>query len=125
MKDLLIDVCVDRKHTAHAFLALAPGAFITDWIAADALDTDILALARQLDRILLTEDADFGDLIFRDLMAPPPGVVLAMAPLIPRADRAARLAALAAPALAVADGHFVVVSPTRNRFRPFPNTAMP
>lgn len=106
MKDLPIDVCVDRKHSAIAFLALAPGAFITDWIAADALDTGILALARRLDRILLTEDADFGD-------------------LIPRADRAARLAALAAPALAVADGHFVVVGPTRYRFRPFPNAAKP
>ncbi len=65
MKALLIDVCVDRKHVVPAFLARGPGAFTTDWLAADASDIDILTLACNLDRIILTEDTDFGELIFR------------------------------------------------------------
>lgn len=66
MKSLLLDLCVDQRHVAPALLALTPGAFTTDWLAPTANDEDVLALARQLDRVLVTEDADFGDLIFRD-----------------------------------------------------------
>lgn len=120
MRLLLLDMCVDRRHAAPAFLSLVEGAFITDWVGPDASDVEILDLARRLDRVLITEDADFGDLIYRDRLAPPPGVILAMTQLIPKHERAQRFADLAAPALAVAEGHFVVVGPTRYRFRPLP-----
>ena len=111
-------MCVDRKNAAPAFLALAPGDWVTDWVEPQAPDVEILALARGLDRILLTEDADFGDLIFRNRLPPPPGVLLLMTQLIPKSNRKTRLAQLASPALASAYGNFVVVGPTRCRFRP-------
>ncbi|MEH2627482.1 putative nuclease of putative toxin-antitoxin system [Bradyrhizobium sp. AZCC 1719] len=43
--------------------------------AAGLSDTDVMALARHEKRILLTEDKDFGDLVFRRQQAVP-GVVL-------------------------------------------------
>ncbi len=113
-------MCVDRRHAAPAFLALAPGDCITEWIPADADDADILALARRLDRILVTEDADFGDLIFRDRRPPPPGVIWVLTQRIHKTDRTQRLAALAPKALALAEGHFVVTGPTTCRRRPLP-----
>lgn len=125
MKSLLFDICLDRRHAAQAFLRHADGAYTTDWLAPNAPDTDIIDLARRLDRIVLTEDADFGDLVFRDYLPPPPGIILVMTQLIPRAERAARLDALAPHALDVAAGHFVVVGPTRCRFRPLPHATPP
>jgi predicted nuclease of predicted toxin-antitoxin system len=43
--------------------------------ASSAPDSEIIALAEQDERILLTEDKDFGELVFR-LKTPVPGVVL-------------------------------------------------
>lgn len=115
-------MCVDRRHVTPAFLKLAQGAFTTDWIEATVPDEAILGLARKLDRILVTEDSDFGDLIYRDGLAAPPGLILVMTPLIAKQDRAQRLDELAAPSLAVALGNFVVLGPTRYRYRPLPET---
>jgi len=120
VKALLLDMCVDQRHAAPAFLALAPGAFATDWITPTSTDAEVLALARQLDRILVTEDADFGDLIYRDRLPPPPGIILVATQLIPKDERQRRLAELAKDALSIAEGHFVVVGPTRYRYRPLP-----
>jgi predicted nuclease of predicted toxin-antitoxin system len=39
-------------------------------------DPDVLGLARTTGRWLLTFDSDFGDLIFRDGVPPPPAVLL-------------------------------------------------
>jgi hypothetical protein len=116
VKALVFDMCVDRRHVAPAFLALATGAYISEWINPISADTEVLALARSL----FTEDADFGDLIYRDYMAPPAGVILVMTPAVPKANRADWIRGLAAPSLAVAPGHFVVLGPTRYRYRPFP-----
>jgi predicted nuclease of predicted toxin-antitoxin system len=44
-------------------------------VAAGLSDTDVVALALQEKRLLLTEDKDFGDLVFRRERAVP-GVVL-------------------------------------------------
>jgi len=38
-------------------------------------DVDVVALARQLDRVLITFDSDIGERIYRDKDAPPPGVI--------------------------------------------------
>ncbi|MBC7770327.1 MAG: DUF5615 family PIN-like protein [Phycisphaerales bacterium] len=120
MKSLLLDMCVDRRHVAPAFLALAPAAFTTDWIGANAADAEILDLACTLDRILVTEDADFGDLIYRDGLRPPPGVILVMTPFVHKTERADWIGRLAPPSLEAALGNFVVIGPTRYRYRPFP-----
>jgi predicted nuclease of predicted toxin-antitoxin system len=112
---------VDRRHAAPAFGSIAAGAFITDWIAATATDHEVLTPARQLRRVLVTEDDDFGSLIYRDGLPPPPGIVLVMTQRIPKGERMLRLTSLAKSALAVAEGHFVVAGPIRCRFRPLPH----
>lgn len=38
-------------------------------------DADVVGLARQLDRVLITFDSDIGERIFRHGDAPPPGVI--------------------------------------------------
>jgi predicted nuclease of predicted toxin-antitoxin system len=46
-------------------------------------DTDVIALALQEERLLLTEDKDFGDLVFRRRRAVPGVVLMRIAPESP------------------------------------------
>jgi predicted nuclease of predicted toxin-antitoxin system len=39
------------------------------------LDIDVLAIARTEGRVLVTRDRDFGDLIFKDRLLPPPAIL--------------------------------------------------
>jgi predicted nuclease of predicted toxin-antitoxin system len=45
-------------------------------VAAGSSDIEVLRLAEREDRVLVTFDLDFGELIFRRRLAVPPGVVL-------------------------------------------------
>ena len=58
---LLFDECVDRVLTVPAFAPLGAITFSRD-LAARAIDPDVMALARDLGMILVTEDAGFGRL---------------------------------------------------------------
>src|ERR1044071_4563221 len=44
-------------------------------VARGAADVDILRMAREQNRVLITFDRDFGELIYRDLAPVPPGVI--------------------------------------------------
>ncbi|HVG45832.1 MAG TPA: DUF5615 family PIN-like protein [Longimicrobium sp.] len=44
-------------------------------IARGAPDVDVLRIAREQNRVLITFDRDFGELIYRDLAPVPPGVI--------------------------------------------------
>jgi predicted nuclease of predicted toxin-antitoxin system len=86
---------------------------------ADWSDADLLRFAVEDDRILVTEDRDFSDLIFRrGAFAPVSVLYLRCAPekqpLMP--DRI--LLVLENVQL---EGHMVVVQPAAFRLRPFPN----
>jgi predicted nuclease of predicted toxin-antitoxin system len=61
-------------------------------VAAGLSDTDVVKLALQENRLLLTEDKDFGDLVFRRERAVP-GVVLMRIDTDNSRLKAARLAA--------------------------------
>lgn len=84
-----------------------------------ATDDDVLAMAVADDRALLTEDKDFGQLVFAAL-ARSPGVILLRFGL---GDRAALLDALA-DLLTLHEerirSSFIVVSPGRIRLSPSP-----
>lgn len=119
---LLVDECVNARIILPPFQAISDCAFVRDLIPA-ADDEAVLALAISTSRVLLTEDAGFGRLIFALKRAPPPGVVLVTMPNAPSSTRAARVAAEAAAAIAAANGAMVVIDRERVRMRRFSEAA--
>ena len=82
-----------------------------------ASDRRVLALAREAGRVLVTLDADFGDLVFRHGEAPPQALLyLRLHPM--DAMLAAELVLLALDGLV--QGQFVVCMPEGLRRRPLP-----
>jgi predicted nuclease of predicted toxin-antitoxin system len=43
--------------------------------ARGAPDVEVLRIAKEQDRVLVTQDRDFGELIYRDLAPVPPGLL--------------------------------------------------
>jgi len=80
-------------------------------------DVDLLAEAETQGRIVLTEDKDFGELIFRDHKNSY-GVILLRMEDQPASARLVRLQQVWTVLEQRAQGHFVVVTPTRIRLRP-------
>ena len=83
-----------------------------------ASDEDVLAYARHELRWILTFDRDYGDLVFRKGMAPPPAIIyLRQEAYSPEKPAELVLAILAMPDKV--DGCFVVVTTRNVRFRRF------
>jgi predicted nuclease of predicted toxin-antitoxin system len=80
-------------------------------------DDIVLRQACQEKRILLTEDKDFGELVFR-LGKPAAGIVLIRIPVEQRIIKWARVKRLIEVHGNKLAGHFVVIGPERFRFRP-------
>ena len=93
--------------------------YIAD-MAPMADDRQVLALARLQQRVLVTFDADFGELLYQRQVPPPPAVIyLRLHPI----DGPAA-GALAAQALADAvQGQFIVCTPNGRRRRALPQTS--
>ena len=112
----LIDECVDAdlaallRHSGHDVV------YMSD-VAPRAADTEVMNRADGENRLLLTEDKDFGDLVFRQAR-PVPGIVLL------RIDSSRRL--LKGPRLLAAVdrfgdtlfGRYTVIEDARFRSRP-------
>lgn len=85
-----------------------------------AEDRQVLALALAQQRILVTFDADFGDLVYQQGFAAPPAIVyLRMHPIDTAAATEMVLQALAEPPL----DQFVVCTRRGRRRRPLPKSA--
>ena len=82
-----------------------------------ASDRDVLGLAVAEQRIVITEDRDFGEMVVRQRMAVGGIILLELDPLPNTvvADRAAAAAVSRADSLA---GNLVVIEPGRLRIRP-------
>ncbi len=102
-----------------ALRSIADTVFISD-IARGAADVDVLALARSANRILITEDYDFGTLIFAEHQTPPPGVIHLVLDGMTKLQRDTKFAAEIENLLRDAPGHFVIFSRKAPRARPFP-----
>ena len=95
------------------------------WIRADApgaVNVDVLALARREDRVLLTFDRDYGDLIYHRGLSPPPGVVYFRFEPVTADEPAMRLQSLLADPDFVLRGNFTIVGEDRTRQRPLDPT---
>lgn len=116
MAALLLDENIPRS-AAVVLVQAGHDVALAAALAGGADDRAVLALARDQQRVLVTFDADFGDLIYRHGIAAPPAVVyLRMDPLD---GRLAGTLAAAALQEEVA-GQFVVCSRDGVRRRPLP-----
>lgn len=84
-------------------------------VALGATDEAVTALALQERRVLLTEDKDFGQLVFA-AAAPTSGVVLIRYPASARSSLPQAIVALANTRQAQLQCSFAVVQPSRIRF---------
>ena len=84
---------------------------------AQTSDDDLLTEAEAQGYVILTEDKDFGGLVFRDRRNSH-GVILLRMEDKPAADRLARLQAVWATIESNSPGHFIVVTEKRLRMRP-------
>ena len=80
-------------------------------------DDEVLQNAFVEGRILLTEDKDFGELVYR-LKKPAYGIILIRIDVQERHAKWPRLEALITKHGDRLPGHFVVVDPNKYRFRP-------
>ena len=80
-------------------------------------DDDILALALDEDRIVLTADKDFGELTVR-FGKPSIGIVLLLIGSLPASERGDRVAAALGSVAGSMRGHLVTVLPDRVKVRP-------
>jgi len=100
--------------------ALRTAGHDVSWVrteAPGATDEAIIEWARRYDRVLLTIDKDYGELVLKRGMAASSGVVLFRLPAVRPADLARRVVdALAARSDWA--GHFSVVEDERVRMRP-------
>jgi predicted nuclease of predicted toxin-antitoxin system len=99
----------DAGHDVSAAVAVCPG----------ALDTDLVAIASTEARIIVSEDKDFGELVFRDGLRPP-GLIRLMLPGYWPAEKATRLLEVLTAAGTSAVGAILVIEPTRTRLRQLP-----
>jgi len=86
---------------------------------ARASDIDLIALAVAENRILITEDFDFGDLLFRDRLKAP-GAIILFLPGLNLSARAERLMrSLQSPDL-MFEGKLTIIAKRRVRQRDLP-----
>jgi predicted nuclease of predicted toxin-antitoxin system len=84
---------------------------------AGAIDDEILSDAYKEERILITEDKDFGELVYR-FKKPTHGIILMRTDVHGRQLKLARLKKLIDDYGSRLQGHFTVVDAQKFRFRP-------
>jgi predicted nuclease of predicted toxin-antitoxin system len=85
-----------------------------------ASDKDVLALAVAEQRIVITEDRDFGEMVIRQRM-PVRGIILLELDPLPNAVAAKRVAEVIASRVDGLVGNLLIIEPGRLRIRPLPS----
>lgn len=112
----LIDECADAslaerlRNTGHDVV------YMSD-VAPRSTDAEVMRRAESEKRLLLTEDKDFGDLVFRQAK-PVPGIVLLRIDTRRRLRKAPRLLAAVERFGDALFGRYTVIEDARFRFRP-------
>lgn len=113
---LLVDECC-RRSLAEALRRLGCDVAAVADLLPSVSDEDVLALAVRLDRILVTDDKDFGALVLRQGL-PTPGIILLRTSSDDGEFQAGRLAELLTDSQRKIHGHMTVVEDARFRTRP-------
>jgi predicted nuclease of predicted toxin-antitoxin system len=112
----LADECVDAAVVASLRGARHDVSYIAE-IASGLTDTEVLQRARDEGRLFLTEDKDFGELIFRFRLAVP-GLVLLRIDTTWAYLKWPRLETVLSQIGEGLFGRYVVITETRSRSRP-------
>jgi predicted nuclease of predicted toxin-antitoxin system len=112
----LLDECVDAALVELLRRLGHDVVYVAD-IAPRATDRDVMSVAAQDHRLLLTEDKDFGDLVFRQTL-PVPGIVLIRMGPGQRLRKAQRLTAAVERFGDTMFGRYTVIEDARFRSRP-------
>ncbi|MGZ8284615.1 MAG: DUF5615 family PIN-like protein [Allosphingosinicella sp.] len=86
-------------------------------------DADLLALAVRDERIIVTEDSDFSDLIYAFGMPPPPAIIYIRCE--PEAQPAMAGRVIDTLASGRLNHHMAVIRPSSSRYRPLPRESDP
>ncbi len=112
----LVDECVDAALAAQLRKLGHDVAYMSD-VAPRATDAEVTRRAHNESRLLLTEDKDFGDLIFRQAR-PVPGIVFLRIDSAHRSLKGARLQAAIDKFGETLFGRYTVIEEARFRSRP-------
>ena len=112
----LVDECVDASVAKLLREAGQDLVYMSD-VAPRAADVEVMSRADRENRLLLTEDKDFGDLVFRQAKRVP-GIVLLRIPPLRRALKGPRLIAAIERFGETLLGRYTVVEDVRFRSRP-------
>ena len=110
----------DENIPSSVVRALADGGYDVIWIRTEApgiSDIDVMKYACRDNRIILTYDKDFGELVVKDNLCPPAGIILFRLPL----KNPALIAQHILDILKTRndwDGYFSVIEERRIRMRP-------
>ena len=85
---------------------------------SDWADDRLLALAVAEERVLVTQDSDFSDLIFARSAPPPPAILYLQCAPQDQPKMAGRV--IETLETDRVDGHIVVIRPASTRYRPLP-----
>jgi predicted nuclease of predicted toxin-antitoxin system len=97
------------RHDGHSVISISE-------VASGSEDVDVLEMARHEQAILLTDDKDFGELVFRQRRATA-GVLLLRLEGMPQSDRASLIAGVVAKYGDQLKDVFTVVAPKDVRIR--------
>ena len=114
----LVDECIDAGTVAH-LRAMGHDVVYMAEIAPRDSDTEVTTRAQAEKRLLLTEDKDFGDLVFRRGQSVP-GVVLSRIDPAMHMLKRARLDAVISRLGERMLGRYTIVEEARFRSRPLP-----
>jgi predicted nuclease of predicted toxin-antitoxin system len=112
----LIDECVDAGLAALLSESGHDVVYMSD-VAPRAADPEVMNRADRENRLLLTEDKDFGDLVFRQAR-PVPGLVLVRIDPARRSRKGPRLLTAIDRFGDALFGHYTVIEDARFRSRP-------
>jgi predicted nuclease of predicted toxin-antitoxin system len=119
-----VRILANENFPGDAVLALTERGHDVAWVRSDApgsSDRQVITRAQREQRILITFDKDFGELVFRSGLPASSGVVLFRI-AAPSSAHVARVAVAALESRTDWAGHFAVVEDDRIRMTPLPGT---
>jgi predicted nuclease of predicted toxin-antitoxin system len=113
----------DENIPSSVVRVLADGGYNILWIRTESpgiSDIDVMNIACRENRIILTFDKDFGELVVKDHLCPPAGIILFRLPL-KNPTRLAQTILEILNARTDWEGYFSVIEERRIRMRPLPH----
>jgi predicted nuclease of predicted toxin-antitoxin system len=112
----------DENISSSVVRALSEGGYDILWVRTESpgsSDLDVMKFACLEKRLILTCDKDFGELVMKDHIRPPTGIILIRLPLMNPAHMAEHILTIF-KSRSDWENHFSVIEEKRIRMRPLP-----